>query len=371
MRQTRTNIHMSLESEYDAPSTDAVERFSKQLLNKYGQLPCEEAAKLDQTSLSEGSLTTYKPQVRQLIHYAGEPNPPVDVVVEYIENSEKSGSTNNVAMMAAKKYFNVIGEFNKVEELSRIIEQDANNNFDFSSGMDIKGWLTVDEIDLIFEHICPPAGEKSNVISAGGVEYIVNIEHKALFAALYYTGLRLNEVLMLKTEDVYPERAEMEIYRLKKSGNDIPREMIAVPQELIDILQEYMEHKSIQRGEIFRFKDRTAERRIGVINTAYKLYFGEFQHAEKLTPHTLRHSRVTAIANHASIDEAGQYVGHSSPEITSAYRHLATEEQRAILPENDNVQPPEEAIMQLAQEMGVDNKEELISKLEALDKLNG
>lgn len=360
---------MSLESEYGAPSSEAVDKFGKRLLEKYGEIACEEAEILNQTSLSDGSLTTYKPQIRQLVHFAGESNPPVQTVLDFIEQSDKSGSTNNVALMAAKKYFNALGEFNKAEELSQAIERDVNNSFDFSKGMDIKGWLTVDEVELIFDHICPGPGEVSNVVAAGGTEYIVNIEHKALFATLYYTGLRINEVLMLKVEDLYSSSLEMKVYRLKKSGDEVPREMIAIPQQLVDILNEYMEHKDITKGKIFDFTDRTAERRIGVVNTAYKLYFGEFSHTEKLTPHVLRHSRVTAIANHSSIDEAGQYVGHSSPEVTSAYRHLTTEDQRAILPENDNVEVTEDAIDQLAEQMGVSNKEKLISKLEALDKL--
>jgi len=371
MRQPRIDIYMSLEDSYNAPSSEQLEQFSKQLINTYGIMPCEEAEVLNDTSLSEGSLSTYKPQLRQILKFAGQPNPPVEAVIDFIENRDKSGSTNNVAIMAAKKYYNAIGEFTKAEELSNVIEQDVGNNFDFNSGMDVKGWLTVDEIDLVFDYLCPDEGEISHVVSAGGTEYILNIEHKALFAALYYTGLRVNEVVMLKVDDLYPNSLEMNVYRLKKAGNDIPREMIAIPQELVNILNEYMEHKDIRSGEIFKFSDRTAERRMEAINTAYKMAIGQFEHTEKLTPHVLRHSRVTAIANHSSIDEAGQYVGHSSPEITSAYRHLATEEQRKILPENANGSVSENAIDELAEEMGVSDKEELINKLEALGRLNG
>lgn len=360
---------MSLDDAYDIPSQESIDKFGKQLIQRYGEMPCQEAEVLDQTSLSSGSLSTYKPQLRQIIKFAGEPNPPIEVVLDFIEDSEKSGSTNNVALMAAKKYYNAIGEFTKAEDLSKAIEQDVNNNFDFSQGMSVKGWLTVDEIDLIFEHICPPQGESSHEVSAGGAEYFINIEHKAVFAALYYTGMRVGEIVMLRVEDIYPRNNEVEAYRLKKQGNEIPREMIAVPQQLIDILQEYMEFEDITSGRVFRFTSRTAERRIDVINTAYKTYFGEFDHADKLTPHTLRHSRVTAIANHSSIEEAGKYVGHSSPEITSAYRHLATEEQRKILPENAEVDITDDALEELAEQMGVDSKEELISRLEALDKL--
>ncbi len=139
--------------------------------------------------------------------------------------------------------------------------------------------------------------------------------------------------------------------------------MIAVPQELIDILNEYMKAKDISSGQIFPFTTRTAQNRIKDIDKAYKHAFGGFEHMDKLTPHKFRHGRITDLANNSSLEEAGQYVDHASPETTDQYRHLATEEQRDILPENNTADPDMEMLME---KLGVDSPKQVI---EAIDDM--
>jgi len=335
---------------------------SDSLIDKHGVKACRAAETLEEGSLNEGTLTTYKPQVRQVISEFDTEFPDPEKVVDFIDSTDKSGSTKNIMVVAMKNYYKYNNEPDKEEKLDAVAKKEGVAQTDFNQDMGIKGWLTEDEVNTIIDHLLPKDGENIREIDFGQKTWIFNIEYKALFCCLYYTGCRVSEVLLLEVGDLYPDEEQMKLYRLKKKGKGVKRDMKVVPSNLIDILQDYIEYADVEDGKIFKFSPKTAQNRMADIDRAYKHAFGEFQHAEKLTPHKLRHARVTAIANNASLEEAGQYVEHSSPEVTNSYRHISTEEQRDILPENSK----DDAVEKLMKKLDVDNPEEAIEKIDEL-----
>jgi len=324
---------MSLQSEFGNDFTNEdIDKYGKRMLDKYGLLACQEASKLEDTTLSQGSLRSYKPQVRDIVNRVGEKNPDIEDTLQAIKDCDKEGSTKSVMVSAIKKYFEAIGEVEKAENFHIKAKKSDIDSEAFSGGMEVEEWLTVDEVEKIDDYLLPNDDEKQITLGNGDNQWVVSLEHKAMFETLYYTGCRVGELQFLQVEDFNFDSNDVRVYRLKKSGNKPKRDMIAIPQEYVDTMEAYIDMYDIE-GDMFRYGDRTIQNRIKDLSEAYIHSYGEFKHSEKLTPHKLRHARVTAIANSSGIDKAGEFVDHSSVETTKAYRHLAVEEQRDILPE--------------------------------------
>jgi len=320
----------------------AVEQFGESLLNKYGVLACEEAAKLEQSTLSEGSLSSYKPQVRQVINRAGESDPPVRTVIEIIKDSDKKSNTKSIMVSALRKYYEIVNN-EKADKFFREAKQSEIDAEAFKGRMDVKEWITEDEVERINKFILPDSDEHERQLESSGKIYHVNHKHKALFQTLYYTGCRVGEVELLDIDDIDFDDNRVDVYRLKKSGEKPKRDIVAVPEELLDTLETFIDKYRkdddgrLKGQSLFNCTKRTIERKIKDISKAYKFCFGDgFSHADKMTPHKLRHARVTAIANQAGLESAGEFVDHASPETTKGYRHLAAEEQREMLPEEQS-----------------------------------
>lgn len=363
---------MSLENEFgQSYNAEDVENFGKSLLNKHGVEACRAAEKLEETTLDSGTLRTYKPQVRHIIREAKTKNPSPETVVDIVANCDKKASTKNIMLVAMKAYFKEIGEADKAEVTHKLAQEQEVAEIDFNREMDVDEWITKDEFNRIVEHILPDHGETTKEISGPGESHLISLEHKALVFTLFYTGCRVGEIckresgdFALEVEDVFWDEEQIKMYRLKKEGNGVKRDMKVVPQELLGVLKEYLEHADIDSGPIFDFTTRTAQNRITDIHEAYVFAFGEFNHTDKLTPHKFRHARISDIANHSDLDSAGEYVEHSSTEITKAYRHLATEQQREILPETASGADEDIDVNSLIEEANVDSKEELIAVLQ-------
>jgi len=364
---------MSLENFGSQHEPESLEQYSKSLLDKYGLEACEAASKLEDSDISEGTARSYKPQIRQIVSKLGETNPDPHGVLEIISELDKKPSSKNIMIVAMKKYYQQIGERERGEELHTMAKNSGIAEIDFNRDMQVEEWITKQEIERIEKHILPAKGEQYHEVSGPGKSWVITLEHKALVMTLFYTGCRVGEVCARKTgdealsvEDLYPDSDQIRLYRLKKKGKGYKRDMKVVPEILWDVLDGYMEQYGITEGRLFPFVTRTAQNRIAEIDEVYKFVFGDFEHMDKLTPHKFRHGRITDLANHAGLEDAGQYVEHSSTEITNSYRHLAAEQQRSILPEESKDVEGDRTLEELMEEAGVDSKDELVEKLKQI-----
>ena len=364
---------MSLEENYgNNYSPEDVEKHGKALLDKYGPEACNAASVIESQNITDSTAQSYKPQVRHVLSGCGDMNPTPRAAADFISNVDKKSSTKSLMVSAMESYYNAIGDGSKGDKLREISNQKGITDKNFNTEASISGWITREEVDIIQDQLLPDEGENIKRLDFPDKSWIMTPEHKALAMTLYYTACRVGEICRrhsedeaLSVEDVYPENNQVNLYRLKKGGTGYKRDMKAVPQELIDVLQEYMNLKDIEEGQIFPFTTRTAQNRIKDISEAYQHGFGEFKHMDKLTPHKFRHGRITDIANNSSLEDAGQYVDHASPETTNQYRHLAVEEQRAILPEENDGSKSE--LDELMDKLGVDSIEEAIKIADKLE----
>lgn len=362
---------MSLTDEF---STEDVEgnagKYGKRMLSKYGLEVCEAASVIDEQNVTESTATSYKSQVRQVLYDCDDMCPTPRDAADHISDIDKKSSTKSLMVSAMECYYSAIDEHDLGNELRDICNSRGITDKNFNTESTISGWITKDEVDNIHDHLLPDKGDNIKKLDFTDSTWVLSAEHKALAMTLYYTACRVGELCRqdsndeaLRVEDIYEDDCQLEVYRLKKGGKGYKRDMIAVPQELIDILNDYLNMKDIKEGHVFPFTTRTAQNRIREIDEAYKHAFGDFEHMDKLTPHKFRHGRITDIANNSSLEKAGQYVDHASPETTNQYRHLATEEQRDILPENNTDDTDIQAIMD---KLDVNDPDEALEVIEQM-----
>ena len=150
-------------------------------------------------------------------------------------------------------------------------------------------------------------------------ESTLNLRHRLVLMFLYYTGIRLNEIINLKWEDIDFRRNTIHL-KIAKGEN----ERIIF---LHDNLKRFIEYFSLKKnGPIFlsnlgkKYDKRTIQVIVG--NAARKAGI-----AKKITPHTLRHSFATHLLEAgADIRHIQKLLGHSSLQTTQIYTHVANKD---------------------------------------------
>lgn len=151
------------------------------------------------------------------------------------------------------------------------------------------------------------------------LEATLNLKHRLVLMFLYYTGIRLNEIVNLKWEDMDFQRGTI---HLKTAKGEKERIIF-----LHEKLKNFIEYFNIKReGLVFisnlggKYNKKTIE--MIVRNAARKAGM-----AKRITPHTLRHSFATHLLEAgADIRHIQKLLGHSNLQTTQIYTHVANKD---------------------------------------------
>ena len=148
------------------------------------------------------------------------------------------------------------------------------------------------------------------------IEITDNIKHKLILMFLYYAGLRLEEVINLRWQNIDFDR---QIIHIKFAKGEKER-VVFLHSKLKEMLEIYGVNKQglvflSQRGR--KYNKRTIQQIVK--NAARKAGI-----KKKVTPHTLRHSFATHLLEAgADIRYIQQLLGHKSLRTTQIYTHVA------------------------------------------------
>ena len=143
-----------------------------------------------------------------------------------------------------------------------------------------------------------------------------NLQHKLIIMFLYYGGLRLNEVINLKWQDLDFER---KIIHLKKTKGENQR-IIFLHDNLIEKLNKFKVNTDGLIFESNRGKKYSEE----TIQKIVKIASKKANINKKVTPHTLRHSFATHLLEAgADIRYIQKLLGHKNLKTTQIYTHVA------------------------------------------------
>ena len=150
-------------------------------------------------------------------------------------------------------------------------------------------------------------------------ESTLNLKHRLVLMFLYYTGVRVNEIVNLKWEDIDFPRGTIHLKTAKGE-----KERVIFFHEKLKSFIEYFNLK--KDGFVFlsnfgkKYDDRTVQ--LIVRNAAKKAVI-----SKKVTPHTLRHSFATHLLEAgADIRHIQKLLGHSSLQTTQIYTHVANKD---------------------------------------------
>jgi site-specific recombinase XerD len=159
-----------------------------------------------------------------------------------------------------------------------------------------------------------------------------NLKHKCVVALIYSAGLRRNELIMLKPQDIDSQRM---VIRVNKGKGDKQRLTILSPVMLDDLRDYFKEWRP--RNFLFEGSNGGPYSPTSVLNIV-KTAAKRAQLKKAVTPHMLRHSFAThLLEDGVDLRYIQSLLGHSSTKTTEVYTQVATKNIRNIISPLDDL----------------------------------
>ncbi len=145
-----------------------------------------------------------------------------------------------------------------------------------------------------------------------------NLKHRTVLALLYSAGLRIGEVLNLKLQDIDVDRRQLYIKNAKGRKDRV----VILAESFIPLYKNY--YMTYKPDTYFIENPSGGVYSPGSIRKFIKVSSNRAGIKKCVTPHTLRHSYAThLIENGVGLRYVQDLLGHSKPETTMIYTHIA------------------------------------------------
>lgn len=166
-----------------------------------------------------------------------------------------------------------------------------------------------------------------DLLEAPDANDVLELRDKAMLELLYATGLRVTELVSLKTDNISLRQG---VIRVNGKGNK--ERLVPIGENAIDWIEQYLSHsRPVLLGE--KSSDVFFPSRLGRMMTR-QTFWHRIKHyatlagiaADNLSPHVLRHAFATHLLNNgADLRVVQMLLGHSDLTTTQIYTHVATE----------------------------------------------
>ncbi len=145
-----------------------------------------------------------------------------------------------------------------------------------------------------------------------------NLKHRAVLALVYSSGLRIGELLNMKIADLDVDRRQVHV----RQGKGRKDRIVVMAESIIPLLYNYLNTYKPEvyfveglKGKPYSPSSVRAFLRVSCLRAKI---------LKKVTPHCLRHSFAThMLENGTDIRYIQEMLGHSRPETTMIYTHVA------------------------------------------------
>ncbi len=153
------------------------------------------------------------------------------------------------------------------------------------------------------------------------------LRDRTIIEALFGSGVRVSELASLTIRQVDLERREIEV--IGKGGKS---RLVVLTEEAAGWVRRYLEQRTDDHPALFvgtsrlglgKLGVRQIERIVGAAARRAGLPFA-------VSPHWLRHSRLTVVARHAGVHAAQRIAGHASLQTTARYLHVSDAQLKAL-----------------------------------------
>jgi site-specific recombinase XerD len=149
-----------------------------------------------------------------------------------------------------------------------------------------------------------------------------NLKHRAVLAMIYASGLRIGELINLELRDIDVRRFQIFV-RNSKGRKD---RYVIMAKSLIPLLNNYVStYKPVKY--FVEGLDAGTKYTAGSVRNFLRQSCKAAGIKKKVTPHTLRHCYAThLLENGVDLRYIQELLGHSKPETTMIYTHVATKD---------------------------------------------
>jgi integrase/recombinase XerD len=153
----------------------------------------------------------------------------------------------------------------------------------------------------------------------------LGLRDRAMLETLYATGLRVSELVALKTFEV-----NLDANVVRALGKGSKERLVPLGEEAADWISRYLKTRSAKCDALF-----VTGRGRGMTRQAFwyliRRYGARAIPGKKLSPHVLRHAFATHLINHgADLRVVQLLLGHADISTTQIYTHVARERLKAL-----------------------------------------
>ena len=143
------------------------------------------------------------------------------------------------------------------------------------------------------------------------------IRNKLMVEMFYQTGIRLSELIDLKTINVNSES-------IKVLGKRNKERIIPISKKIFSLISEYktLKNKTVSEDEYFFVLKNGKKLYSKLVYRIINIYLGYVTNLDKCSPHVLRHTFATHMLNNgAGLETLKDLLGHANLSATQVYTH--------------------------------------------------
>jgi tyrosine recombinase XerC len=173
----------------------------------------------------------------------------------------------------------------------------------------------------------------THLMDAPDTRAALGLRDRAILETLYATGLRVSELLGLRTDDISPGVDEITVL-----GKRDKQRVVLIGSRAMDALSAYLTvgrpqlaAKNLERQDALFLGYRGTELVASSVRRILDKYVEQVSDTLKISPHTLRHSFATHLMNHgADLRSVQELLGHESVVTTQIYTHVSRERLKEV-----------------------------------------
>jgi integrase/recombinase XerD len=163
------------------------------------------------------------------------------------------------------------------------------------------------------------------LLAAPDTTTLLGLRDRAMLELLYATGLRVSELVAVKTFEV-----DLDAGVVRVMGKGSKERLVPIGEEAVEWISSYAKARNGKSAALF-----LTSRRAGMTRQAFwhliRRYGARAIPGKKLSPHVLRHAFATHLINHgADLRVVQLLLGHADISTTQIYTHVARERLKAL-----------------------------------------
>jgi integrase/recombinase XerC len=152
------------------------------------------------------------------------------------------------------------------------------------------------------------------------------LRNKLIIELFYGTGMRLTELIHLKTADVDLGRSQLKVLGKRNKERIIP-----FHRELAAKIREYLALKKHSEPDFLLLNEKGKKLNEKFVYNLVKSYLSQVTTIDKKSPHVLRHTFATHMLNNgADLNAIKELLGHANLSATQVYTHNTVEKLKNI-----------------------------------------